>query len=433
MLLSSLGLSRRTKTSFVFVLATFSVFSLFTQSVWSDNIRSAYEKTFKDPFITELKVMPQPRTFARSVIFFEQSGGTILYDRDADLRIPPASLTKLVVIALTLEHISSNGIHLEERVPISSRAWAINAPPRSSLMFLEPKQVPTWNDLLLGLAVDSGNDAAVAVAEAIDGSVEQFVAHMNRYVSELGLSSTIFVEPSGYDEHNMTTARDFGYFVWYYLQRFPDAVDRYHSVLSFEYPYQAGLPSIKQGNRNDLLYDYPGADGLKTGYIDESGYNLAFTAQRDGMRLSGVILGGTTDRERFRDAVSLLDYGFEQFAPVTLPAPAPATIRVWKGITTLLSVGPSAHRGVLPRVLANGLRAQTEYIAEIVGPFEATTQVGEQRFIDAEGRTILSVPIKAGLRVAEANPVVSGIEQVMIDVRQWFGIEAPSREYVPAK
>ncbi len=396
-------------------------------SLFGLNIQSGFDPVYTDPQLLEVRVMPQPACSSRSIIMVEEHSGAILYQKDADAPIPPASLTKLVVMALTLDYLQKSGIRVDAPVTISARAWAVNAPERSSLMFLGPGQHASWQDLLLGLAVDSGNDAAVALAENIDGSVDVFVEHMNQFCRRIGLEKTHFVEPSGYDEHSLTTARDFAHFVWYYLRTFPQALDLYHSVRQFTWPREAGQKEIIQYNKNRLLRSYPGADGLKTGYIDESGYNLAFTAMRDNMRLIGVILGGTGDLKRFDDAASLLDYGFDQYRLVLLPLAKPTPIRVWQGSQSQLELPAETATVVLPLSLVGKLKPVLRQLAEVMAPIAAGHALAWAEFQTESGQTILRFPRSTDKRIEPGDFIVQGADSAFLWVRSLWGTPLPPK------
>jgi D-alanyl-D-alanine carboxypeptidase (penicillin-binding protein 5/6) len=395
-------------------------------TAWSLNIQTGYVPGFLDPQVVELRVIPQPETSSKSLILVEEKTGAILFQKNADEVIPPASLTKLVVMHLSLEHLKTTGTSLDALVTISPRAWASNAPVRSSLMFLGPDQTVTWRDLLLGLAVDSGNDAAVALAENVAGSVEAFVAMMNELCVRLGMAHTSFVEPSGYDEHSLTTTRDFARFVWFYLRAWPEAIEQYHSVAKFAWPRQEGQKEIVQYNRNRLLHSYPGADGLKTGYIDESGYNLAYTAVRDGMRLIGVILGGTGDLPRFNDAKRLLDYGFEQYRLVELPLGKPTPVRVWQGARARVSLTGAANAAaVLPASMASGLTLAFRQLTEVRAPLAADFPLAWTEYSAADGKPVLRFVQSSGEAIPRADFIVDWAEGLYLGLRSAAGAPQP--------
>ena len=391
------------------------------------SVRLPYETGYIDPLVNELRVLPQPIVSSQSIVLFEASTGSILFQKNADIAIPPASLTKLVVMALALDYLQSKQISLNNAVDIHPEAWAKNMPVRSSLMFLGPRQNCTWQDLLLGLAVDSGNDAALEIALQISGNEAAFVQAMNDYCQKLGMKSTHFVEPSGYDEHNITNARDFSYFIWNYLNFHPQSIELYHSIRQFTYPHDDGNKSISQTNRNRLLFDYPGADGLKTGYIDESGYNLAFTAQRDGMRLAGVVLGGINEAQRFNDAVGLLNYGFDQYTVKTLYYKDIQSIRIWNGSQAIIRLPDGNCKIVLPRSLADDLTAQIKQYHEIEGPLAADAVVAWVHYQNSAGKTLAVLPIRSGVEIQETNFLSNWAEKIYLGIRSLIGHPWPKK------
>ena len=289
---------------------------------------------------------PQLDVWARSAILIDVSNGNVLYQKNADAIIPPASMTKLFAMFVVEEEITSGRLSYNQIIPLPPECWACNMPPHSSLMFLGKDQKVTVEELLLGLSICSGNDAAYALAYTVCGSMEGFVERMNQAAADCGLENTHFVESSGYSELNQTTAREMAKFAAYYLKRFPESLHRFHSVLDFTYPkaknlapgdrlqnqdFTKGLPQkitmpITQENTNPLLGKLEGCDGLKTGYIDESGYNLALTAVRGETRFLSVTMGGPGNNAkegqagRVHDGTELMEWAFRNFAdyPLTL-------------------------------------------------------------------------------------------------------------------
>ena len=179
---------------------------------------------------------PQLDVWAKAAILIDVSNGNILYEKNADEVIPPASMTKLFAMYVVEEEVAKGRLSYNQLVPLPPESWACNMPPHSSLMFLGKDQQVTLEELLLGLSICSGNDAAYALAYTVCGSMDEFVERMNLVAKELGLSHTHFVESSGYSEKNQTTAREMAAFAGIYLKRFPESIHRFHSVLSFTYP-----------------------------------------------------------------------------------------------------------------------------------------------------------------------------------------------------
>ena len=273
-----------------------------------------------------------PSIAARAAVLIDAQSGDLLFEKNPNQSIPPASLTKLVTIYTAMQAIEKGEISLTDIVIPPPESWASNIPPGSSLMFLDKDQQLTVEELLLGMSVVSGNDAAIALAIHTSGSVQAFVKRMNTIVREMGLTDTHFEEPSGLDEHNRTTARDFARFSYKYIQKYPENLQKFHAVLHFTYPKPANLlrsqsaQPIHQYATNTLLAQLPGCDGIKTGFIDESGFNISLTAQRNGVRFIAVILGGhgKTAQQgkmiRNQNGTSLLEWAFSAFSTASLEA-----------------------------------------------------------------------------------------------------------------
>jgi len=311
-------------------------------------------------------------------------------------------------------------------------------------MFLEPGQQVTVRELMLGLAVDSGNDAALTLARFAGGTTAAFVDQMNAEAQELGLSSTRFVDPSGYDAGNRTTAGDFARFCRLYLAAHPQSVEVLHNVRELAFPLEVNraptdrrpVKTIVQPNRNTLLGAYPGADGLKTGYIEEAGYNLAATARRNDQRLVAVILGvqgrstaeGT--RRRTEAAARLLDFGFQNYPLKELPLPAMKPVRAW--FTAPGSVLP-APGGPTRFPLASGEESGVEVsqtgAAEVAGAFPAGTVLGALVWTKG-GREFYRVPLVAPAAVAPAPWWQGAWDRIVLFFRGFTGTPAP-RDAVP--
>ena len=285
---------------------------------------------------TNLKPLPYPiveanlDVGAESAILIDVSNGCILFEKNADELIPPASITKLFVMYIAFKEIEEGSLSLDEYVQPPEMSWAINMPSDSSLMFLGQGHKVTMKELLKGLAVASGNDAALAVAYRISGSTKAFVERMNYEAQALGLTNTHFEEPSGYSEKNITTAKELAQFCRIYINRFPESLSDYHSQKEIRYPKKENLPSwqqdkgdsmaIYQKNTNPLLGVLEGCDGVKTGFIYESGYNLALTCIRDNVRFLSITMKGpgTGSKQgnfwRVKDGTTMMEWAFSSFA-----------------------------------------------------------------------------------------------------------------------
>lgn len=358
--------------------------------------------------------------FAKSAIVIDQVTGTVLCETSADLPLAPASLTKIITMGVTLEKVAEKSVALTDKVRIGEDAWAANW-PGSSLMFLEPGQQVTLDELLTGLAVASGNDAATAIGDHLSGSVNNFVSVMNQTVKDLGFTSMSFVDPAGLDPKNVITAREFAQFVKYYIDRHPDAIAKYHSVEEIAYPKWENLPParqaveskatykpIEQWNRNGLL-GQNGIDGLKTGFIDEVGYNIALTAQQGDMRLIAIVLGvqgsdpaqGSARREQ--DGKDLLAHGFSNFRTVKPELPATKAVKVYKGAAadvTLVAEGAGAL--TVRKGQEASLTTTVHQESSVIAPVAKGTKLGEVIY-SADGEEVGRIDLVASNDVAQGG------------------------------
>lgn len=299
-------------------------------------LESILDEAFADERSEKLRPLPYRTTPAKldvragAAVLVDTANGCVLYEKNADRLIPPASLTKLFVMYIVFKEVEAGKITMDDIVPLPELSWAVNLPRDASLMHLGQGQTVTLRELMAGLAVASGNDAARAVAYYISGTQEDFVARMNAECRALGLKKTYFVEPSGYDENNITTARELAEFARIYVMHFPQSIEEFHSLKSLDYPLQKNLPSwqknygdtlaIHHSNTNPLLGKLDGVDGLKTGFIYESGYNLALTASRNGQRFLSITLQGQGkgtkqgNEGRIHDGTELMEWAFSTFA-----------------------------------------------------------------------------------------------------------------------
>jgi len=369
-------------------------------------------------------VAPAPDLRARAALLFELDSRTVLYAKNPDLVIPPASLTKMVAIDAALVALGRGQVALSDTFVPPEASWAENQPPGSSLMFLGPDQRLAWRDLLLGVSVSSGNDAAVALALLLDGGVPAFADRMNRRARELGLVDLFFVEPSGLSPQNTITASGFARFLLAHLERFPETLDELYAVRTFTYPderHRVGARArapITQSNRNTLLWEYRGADGFKTGFIDESGYHLAATAERDGRRLVALVLGIEADSHavggalRAADAAALLDYGFERFRRLEFGYPRPEPVRVYGGaVREVVPEGPESLVITVPAGAGARARGVLEQEREVRAPF-ARVEAGRVA-IELDGVELAGEPL-----------VLPAAERGGLFRRMWAGIVA---------
>jgi D-alanyl-D-alanine carboxypeptidase (penicillin-binding protein 5/6) len=339
-----------------------------------------------------------PDLNSQAAVLMDAATGTFLYVKNGDDEIPPASLAKLMTIHVALSEVAKGNASLDEVVSLPRETWAVNQPPRSSLMFLAPGQTVTLRDLLLGLAIPSGNDAAVAVALKFASTVPEFAERMNQEARRFGLVKTHFVEPSGVSEENRTTAVEFAMFCREYLQLHPETLTDYHSVKEFAFPraenvaerYRSKPGTIIQYNHNNFLRTFAGTDGLKTGYIDEAGHNIAITAEREGTRFIAVILGAPAvyqgARIRDEDGMKLLNWGFEHYKTIRPSLDPLAPIRIWKGKEDYIEIAPAETLEFTTfRARGEQVHWEIELSPTILAPLPQGTFVGSLVLYDAQG------------------------------------------------
>lgn len=243
---------------------------------------------------------------ARAAFLLDALTGQVLYEQNADLRIPPASFVKVMTLYLVYDALRAGTLKLSDTVTISEKAWRI----QGSKMFIKVGDRVKVEDLMKGIAIQSGNDACIAIAEHLAGSEDVFVVKMNEKAELIGMTNSQFRNAHGMPaEGQFVTARDMALLARHYIEDHPEAL-ALHAQTEFEYN------GIRQMNRNLLLYKNIGVDGLKTGHIEESGYHLVATAKREGQRMIAVVMGCERPNTRAVEAQKLLEYGFRNFATV---------------------------------------------------------------------------------------------------------------------
>ena len=366
-----------------------------------------------------LAQMPQPPEIAaRAYLLMDVTTGQVLAAKDADTPVEPASLTKLMTAYLVFDALKAGKITLTQTFGVSERAWKMPG----SRMFIDPKMQVPVEDLIKGMIVQSGNDATVALAEAVGGSVERFVALMNQQAKALGMNATAYRNPEGLTEAgHTTTARDLAILSTRLMSDFPQYVS-YYAIQRYRYP---GTPATNDTNRNLLLFRDPTVDGLKTGHTDAAGYCLVATARRpvpglgDGpagqRRLVSVMLGAASENARAAESQKLLNWGYTAFDTVRLLAAgqAAAEPRIWKGRAETVKLG--RPEGVVVSVPAGeGARLKSEVVRPepLVAPLQRGQQVGTLRVTTAGGAPVIEVPLS----------VIDTVEEAGILGRAWDAI-----------
>jgi D-alanyl-D-alanine carboxypeptidase (penicillin-binding protein 5/6) len=336
---------------------------------------------------------PQPPEIAaRSYLLFDVSANQVLAAKDADSPAEPASLTKLMTAYLVFQAIKDKKLTLTQLLPVSERAWRTGMTGASRSYLPLGSQVSV-DDLLKGEIVQSGNDAAVVLAEGVGGSLEQFVEMMNRQAQAFGLKATTFKNPEGLSAPgHVSTARDLAVIATRLVQDFPDYL-RYSAMKEFTFN------KIKQGNRNLLLYRDPSVDGLKTGFTDAAGYCLIATSKRSfpngERRLVSVVLGAASAEARASESQKLLNWGFSAFDAVKLFDANQAVVSppVWKGTAPTAKLGSAnAVFVTVPKGEGGKLKTDIARTDPLVAPLAKGQAVGTIKVSSSAG-PVAEIPL----------------------------------------
>ena len=332
---------------------------------------------------------------AKSAVLMEGASGQILAAQNKDEKIAPASFVKILTLYIVYDMIRNDKIKLTDEVYISKKAWETGG----SKMFVGLGTKVPLEEIIKGIAIVSGNDACVAVAEHISGSVDMFVKMMNETAQKLGMTNSHFDDPHGLPSaQQYTTAYDMAVLARRYVNEFPEAL-KIHSTLEYTYS------GIKQGNRNTLLSKDASIDGLKTGFISEAGYHLVATAKRDERRLIAVVMGAKKPTIRAEEALKLLNYGYRNFAFVSLFTKGQILydLPVWKGQSNNLHIVPGEEGMiVVPAEAKNKLEHEKTLPEYVVAPIAKNQEIG--KYVVKIGPNVLrSIPLIAETDVPKAG------------------------------
>ena len=327
-------------------------------------------------------------TNAREAILVDYDTGTILYAKDAEKPMPPASMTKIMTVFMAFERLKDGRLSMDDTIAISEKAWRKGG----SKMFVKVNTRVAVHDILRGIIVQSGNDAAIALAEALGGTEEAFAAEMTRRAHEIGLTDSTFRNATGWpDPEHRTTAHDLSRLAIETIRRFPEYYPIYAET---KFTYN----KIKQGNRNPLLYKNMGADGLKTGHTEAAGYGLTASAVRNGRRLILVVNGLESVSARSREGEALIDWGFREFENYNLfeKGAVVADADVWLGNSkTVPLVTDSDVLLTLKRTARQKMKVSVVYEGPIPAPIAAGTQLATLK-VSAPDMDDVTIPLYAG-------------------------------------
>ncbi|MGE5622124.1 MAG: D-alanyl-D-alanine carboxypeptidase family protein [Bacillota bacterium] len=345
--------------------------------------------------------VPAPTIDAKSWLLLDATSGQVLAAHEPDMRIEPASLAKLMTAYLASSAIKEKRLDPNQLVNVSVRAWKVDK--SSSKMFIDPATPVKVNDLLYGLIIQSGNDAAVALAEAVAGTEDAFATLMNREAERMGMKSTHFVNAHGLpDPGNYSTARDLATLATHVIYDHPEDYKIYSIK---EYMYN----NIKQQNRNRLLWLDPTVDGLKTGHTSSAGYCLIATAHRPNgngeRRLISVVIGTPSDQVRTQESMKLLNWGFQNFDTVKLYAKGQAvdTPQVWKGSQNTVKVGFTRDVYItVPKGVADKVKPVLERKDPLIAPINQNSRIGTLKVM-VDGKPQSELPVVALEQVNQAS------------------------------
>ena len=347
-----------------------------------------------------------PKIGAESHILMDFRSGKVLVENNADNRVDPASITKIMTGYVVFKAIESGSVSLDDKVRISEKAW--RAP--GSRMFIEVNTQVSVENLLKGMIIQSGNDASIALAEHVAGTEEAFADLMNQYAAQLGMENSNFVNATGLPaENHYTTARDVALLSHALIKEFPDFYEWYQ-VKEFTWN------EIRQSNRNLLLYRDNRVDGIKTGHTESAGYCLASSAVEGDMRLISVVMGADSDRARANASQALLNYGFRFYETHRLYEAGNelTSTRVWKAATEEIGLVPARNVYVtIPRGRYNDLDAVMDLQQTLIAPLDASQTVGVIR-VSLDGEELVVVPLSPAAPVPEGSFFRRTVDSILL-------------------
>jgi serine-type D-Ala-D-Ala carboxypeptidase (penicillin-binding protein 5/6) len=355
--------------------------------------------------------IPKPPSIdARSYLLMDHDSGRVLAEANADQRVEPASITKVMTVYAAFDALKQKRARLDSEVPISEKAWRQGIDSSESRMFLDVGKTAKFEDLLRGIIIQSGNDAAVAVAEFLGGTEEGFAQIMNHYAATLGMKNTHYADASGMpNPEHYTTARDIATLSRALIRNFPEL---YKIFAEREFTYHG----IRQYNRNGLLGRDASVDGIKTGHTNSAGYCLAASAKRDKMRLISVVMGTPSIKAREAANAALLSHGFTFYETVLVASPK-LSPRVYKSQDETAAVGvPRDIYVTVPRGEASGLKVATRLDEPLIAPLVANRPVGEMTVTTAGGEVVAHSPLLPLKPVPEGGWLTGMVDSVAL----WF-------------
>src|SRR5690242_19845341 len=359
-------------------------------------------------------------TKAKHAILMNADANLVLYEKEADELVPPASMSSLMTLAIVFRELKAGHIKLEDQFKVSEHAWRTGgAPAGSSAMFAPLNSMVSVSDLIQGVTVQSGNDAAIILAEGIGGTEEAFAQQMNDYAKEIGLTKSHFVNSTGLPaEGHVMTARELAMLARFLIYTYPKY---YHFFGEPEFKYR---DKFVFRNRNPLIFEPDlGVDGMKTGYIEEAGYGLVASAKRGDQRLILVVNGLESKQEREGEPRKLIEWGFKSFKPFRLfdQGEKVSDALVWGGTQHYVPLIGDGNIDIILPVTASGkVNASIVYQGPIKAPIRKGDRVAVLRVTSAESSATNDIPLYAGDNIEQSNFAMRGIDSLLVLAFGWL-------------
>ncbi|BAQ17628.1 D-alanyl-D-alanine carboxypeptidase family protein [Methyloceanibacter caenitepidi] len=358
-------------------------------------------------------------TKAQSGILLDSGADLVLYEKDADKQIPPASMSKLMTLAVVFRELKAGRITLDDTFTVSEHAWRTGGAPSGTAAMFAPLGSPiTVSDLIQGVTVQSANDGALILAEGIGGTEGGFVKMMNDYAKQIGLTGSNFVNPTGLPaEGHLMTARDLALLSKHIIDTYPEY---YHYFAQKEFRYR---DKFTFRNRNPLVWADIGVDGLKTGYTEEAGYGLVSSAKRGDQRLVLVLTGLENKGDRESESRRVLEWGFKSFRPFRLfeDGQQVSEALVWGGEKHYVPlVGDGAIDLLLPASATGAVTGEIIYEGPIKAPIKKGDQIATLKVQSADLAAINEIPLYAGEDINSSGFAMRGIDSLLVLAFGWL-------------
>ena len=362
---------------------------------------------------------PAFETKAKHAMLMDADADLVLFEKDPDTLAPPASMSKLMTLAIVFRELKAGRLKLEDQFKVSEHAWRTGgAPSGGSAMFAPLNSMVTVNDLIQGVTVQSGNDSAIILAEGIGGTEEAFAKQMTEYARTIGLEKSTFANATGLPaEGHLMTVRDLATLARHLTYTYPEY---YHFFGQKEFKYREKFTFL---NRNPLIFADIGVDGMKTGFIKESGYGMVASAKRGDQRLILVVGGVESAKEREAEARKLLEWGFKSFKPFRLfdSGQTVSDALVWGGTKHYVPlVGDGDINIILPANATGKVTASIVYQGPIKAPIRKGDQVAVLRVTSAESQATNEIPLYAGDDIGQSNFAMRGLDSLLVLAFGWL-------------